>query len=772
MIARNPVVITTNSVKINPTYYLLMGTDVTEAVEKLPSPSEIKVHKDMCTELLKIVDWVDKIFPEIEAARPRCSSGIQSLCMLNKAIDKAKMLIWDCCDSSMLYLALTGSTVLSRCKTSKNLLEQSLSQIQNMVPVMLASKISQIIDEIRRIKLSLDPSEEEAGKAVRSLLEEYRAGNRSGNGTGNEWIQIAAQKLQITSPKELLIERRSIKKVLRQINEKNNSEKQQKKLILLHLLDLLNKYGKSIASGHIENDNIVQHQDYKSQTVDFHVDRKKDMSGAPPEEFKCPISLKVMYDPVIIDSGQTFERMWIQKWFDEGHDVCPKTKRKLLNYSLTPNTALKDLISKWCEVYGINVPDPFIQMSHNVNSWENSTSSVNSLSSMYSLQLPVDYSNLSLSSLDNSRVVEDTREFDVELSQEIDDALPWEVQCKFVQDLMTRLKDDDQACNMFSYEKLVGSLVRFLKVAHDMNDVKAQRSGCHVLLFLVTKCRSIKYLSKDAYQLIAEFLDSEVKDEALAITEELSSHQNCRSEIASSGSLAYIIKILDTQNRKIQKQALKILYNLTSTRSVRSSIVSSDLIPKLVTLSENDDSLSIYCVSILTNLCGTQDNKSIIAETNGCISFVAKVLESESCKEQEQASEILLSLCSQSIEYCRLVMDEGVIPSLVSISINGNAKGKAKALELLRLLRDAEIEDSVEEPVVTPVYDVPKDLQLQRGKYRFLKIFFSHKKTGSFTWFDPITPSFLQVCKFQSFVHITRSRVQLELRINWHDSSC
>lgn len=264
----------------------------------------------------------------------------------------------------------------------------------------------------------------------------------------------------------------------------------------MHLLDLLNKYGKSIGSGHIENDDIVQSQNYNPQTVDLRVDGKKDMSGAPPEEFKCPISLKVMYDPVIIDSGQTFERMWIQKWFDEGHDICPKTGRKLSNYSLTPNTAMKDLISKWCEIYGITVPDPFIQMSHNVNSWENSTSSVNSLSSMFGLQLPVDYSNISLSSIDNSRVVEDTHEFDDELSQEIDDALPWEAQCKFVQDLVTRSKDDDQACNMLSCEKLVGSLVRFLKVAHDMNDVKAQRNGCCLLLFLVSKYRYLCYLVK------------------------------------------------------------------------------------------------------------------------------------------------------------------------------------------------------------------------------------------------------------------------------------
>nr|GEW36026.1 U-box domain-containing protein 5 [Tanacetum cinerariifolium] len=657
-----------------------MGTDVAEVVESMPSPSDIKVHRVMCTELMKLVDRVDRIFSEIEAARPRCTSGIQSLCLLIEAIKKAKLLIRDCSESSKLYLALTGTTMLSRCKKSKSLLDQSLSQIQTMVPVMLASKISHIIGELRVVKFSLDPSEEEAGEAIRSILEGYRTGNCSEKVSGTEYIRIAAVKLQITSQKSILHERRSIKKLLRELNEEK---------------------------GNIETNTIVQSQSIKSRRVDFCVDREKEMSGVPPEEFTCPISGKLMYDPVVIDSGRTFERMWIQKWFDEGHDICPKTKRKLLNTSLIPNTSMKDLISKWCETHRITVSDPCIQMSTDANTWENSSSSITSLSSMYSLQLPLDYSNLSLGSLDNSRKIEDSREFDVESSQEIDDALPWEAQCKFVEDIMSRLKNDDRACKFISCENLVVSLVRFLKVARDINDVKAQRVGCLLLLILVTKCRSIKYLSEEAYQLIAAFLESEVIEEALAIIEELSSHQNCRSEIASSNALTYIFKFLDTQIIEIQTPALKILYNLTLTRNVRSLIVSSDLIPKLVTLSE-DDSLSRYCLAILTNLCGTQDNKSIIAETDGCIPFIARVLESDSCDEQEQALEILVSLCSQSIEYCRLVMDEGVIPSVVSISVNGNENGKSKAHEMLRLLHDIESEECLEECVPT-VYDISKD---------------------------------------------------------------
>ncbi|KAI3798884.1 hypothetical protein L1987_34168 [Smallanthus sonchifolius] len=661
-----------------------MGTDVTEAVKKLPSPCDIKVHSVMCTKLIKLVDRVYKIIPEIEAKMPRCSTGIDSLCLLIGSIDKAKSLVQECRESSKLYLALSGKTVLSKCIKLKDSLEKGLSQIQMMVPMTLAKKIFEIIEELSRVKFSLNPSEEEAGKAVRSLFEGYKPGNRSDKESESKWIQIAAQKLQITSHKAILLEQRSIKKLLEQLDEGNNKKR------LLLFSHLLKKYEKSIASGHIENDNNVQNQDYKSQTVDFHVDHEKDISGSPPEEFKCSISLKLMYDPVVIDSGETFERMWIQKWLDEGNDTCPKTKRKLSNHLLIPNTDLKDQIAKWCETNGITILDPFIQFSNDVNTWEYSTSSVNSLSSMYSLQLPVDYSSVSLSSLESSRVVEDTPEFDDDLSKEIDDALPWEFQCKFVEDLMTRLENDDQACKFISCENLVGSLVRFLKAARETNDVKAQRIGCLLLLILVTKCRSIKYLSKDAYQIIAKFLESEVIEEALAITEELSACQSCQFEIASSGSLPNIFKILDTRIKETQIPALKILYNLTSTRSIRSLIVSSDLIPKLVTLSE-DDSLSRYCIAILTNLCGNQDNKNIIAETSGCISFVAKALESENCKEQEHALEILLSLCSQSIQYCRLVMDEDVFTSLALIIINGNDKGKAKAHEMLRLLGDPEL---------------------------------------------------------------------------------
>jgi hypothetical protein len=76
----------------------------------------------------------------------------------------------------------------------------------------------------------------------------------------------------------------------------------------------------------------------------------------PPEELRWPISLQLMYDPVVIASGQTYERACIEKWFDSGNTTCPKTRSQLSQLSMTPNYCIKGLIESWCEQNRILVP--------------------------------------------------------------------------------------------------------------------------------------------------------------------------------------------------------------------------------------------------------------------------------------------------------------------------------------------------------------------------------------------------------------------------------
>lgn len=77
-----------------------------------------------------------------------------------------------------------------------------------------------------------------------------------------------------------------------------------------------------------------------------------------PPYFLCPLSLELMLDPVIVASGQTYERTSIQKWLDHGLNICPKTHQKLSHTSLIPNYTVKALITNWCEEKKIKLPNP------------------------------------------------------------------------------------------------------------------------------------------------------------------------------------------------------------------------------------------------------------------------------------------------------------------------------------------------------------------------------------------------------------------------------
>ncbi|CAO2166856.1 unnamed protein product [Urochloa humidicola] len=76
---------------------------------------------------------------------------------------------------------------------------------------------------------------------------------------------------------------------------------------------------------------------------------------APPPDFRCPITLDIMRDPVVVASGQTYDRESIARWFDSGKSTCPKTGQVLTNLELVPNKALKNLVAKWCRENGVAV---------------------------------------------------------------------------------------------------------------------------------------------------------------------------------------------------------------------------------------------------------------------------------------------------------------------------------------------------------------------------------------------------------------------------------
>ncbi|KAL4387783.1 hypothetical protein GQ457_09G010180 [Hibiscus cannabinus] len=422
-------------------------------------------------------------------------------------------------------------------------------------------------------------------------------------------------------------------------------------------------------------------------------------------------------DPVVIASGQTFERTWIQKWFDDGNDTCPKTEMKLDHLSLTPNAAMKDLITKWCRKYGITIQDPSMQPDA-LPSLENSSSSIASFgSSMNDLHFPLDISNISLGSLDTSYTSNGSRNRNEDGSslmpeQASDDLrhyqslgkasetnweylsglveLDRESQYKMVEDIKNHLQCDDLDRLSLSSKNFIEPLIRFLSSANDLHDLRGQRAGFQLLSTFLSKNRNgTRYLSEDAYRTLSLFIDSEVTQEVLDIMLVMSEHSSCGSKIYASGALFSMLNILNSNIKDFQEQILKILCNLSSSSTdICSDLVSSGCIPKLVSYLQ-DSTLARRSIVVLRNLCSNQEARTWITQTSGCIASIASLLETGVHEDQEHAVAILLMLCSQSNEYCHLVMDECCIfPVLSVVSVNGSEKGKASAMELLRLLGD------------------------------------------------------------------------------------
>lgn len=89
---------------------------------------------------------------------------------------------------------------------------------------------------------------------------------------------------------------------------------------------------------------------------------KRDGDGfiTVPKDFVCPISLDLMSDPVIISTGQTYDRTSIARWIEEGHCTCPKTGQMLVDSRIVPNRALKNLIVQWCAASGVSYESEFV----------------------------------------------------------------------------------------------------------------------------------------------------------------------------------------------------------------------------------------------------------------------------------------------------------------------------------------------------------------------------------------------------------------------------
>lgn len=183
---------------------------------------------------------------------------------------------------------------------------------------------------------------------------------------------------------------------------------------------------------------------------------------------------------------------------------------------------------------------------------------------------------------------------------------------------------------------------------------------------------------------------------ATALYLNLSCLEEAKPVIGSSEAVAFLICVLKNESdEQCKLDALHALYNISSNPANIPHLLSAGIIDGLQALitHPSDHTWTEKCIAVLIYLASSKTARDDIIMAPGLIRGIATSLDVGEPVEQEQAAACLLILCNANEKCSQIALQEGVIPSLVLISVNGTTRGKEKARKLLMLFREQQPRD-------------------------------------------------------------------------------
>jgi len=142
-----------------------------------------------------------------------------------------------------------------------------------------------------------------------------------------------------------------------EIEFKGLDEKRNKVILLSSLVGLMS-YCRCLVMEVVDCEESNKKFDGRESSIQSEMDLS--LICLNPDDFRCPISLELMSDPVTIETGHTYDRSSILKWFRSGNLTCPNTARKLMTTEMVPNLLLRKLIQRYC--YANDISIPFVEL--------------------------------------------------------------------------------------------------------------------------------------------------------------------------------------------------------------------------------------------------------------------------------------------------------------------------------------------------------------------------------------------------------------------------
>ncbi|CAF2145361.1 BnaAnng04680D [Brassica napus] len=471
----------------------------------------------------------------------------------------------------------------------------------------------------------------------------------------------------------------------------------------------------------------------------------------PPIEFICPISKTIMSDPVVVSSGQTFERVCVQVCRDLG--FIPKLNDLNENppdfSTVIPNRNMKSTIDGWCDSVGVERPQPpdysavETNLRHQMPPSEVEIRvSEQELLRAVADRAPVIYhhadsdlmgrrkptGDFNSTSSDESVIVAQSPFTPLPLttrpacfspsssSSEIEFSAAAAANSPEEEEIYNKLKSSD----VFDQEQ---GLIMMRKMTRTKDEARVSLCSSRILAFLksmivsryslvqtnslaslvnlsLEKTNKLTIVRLGFIPLLIDVLKSgskEAQEHAAGSIFSLSLEDDNKMPIGVLGALQPLLHALRAaESDRTRHDAGLALYHLSLNQTNRLKLVRLGAVPVLFSLVRSGESAS-RALLVICNLACCSEGRSAMLDANAVGILVGKLREEEERRGEESRSSAaarencvaaLFALSHESLRFKGLAKEARVVEVLKEVEERGTERAREKAKKILQLMRE------------------------------------------------------------------------------------
>ncbi|KAL9314158.1 hypothetical protein ACSQ67_019610 [Phaseolus vulgaris] len=408
----------------------------------------------------------------------------------------------------------------------------------------------------------------------------------------------------------------------------------------------------------------------------------------PPKEFTCPISGSLMSDPVVVASGQTFERLAVQVCKDLNFSPKQEDGTRPDFSTVIPNLALRTTILNWCDKLNTQHPRPpdFASLQRHVtqamavsgeqNRQEEQQQRIR-VSEKESVIIPHSPGTPLPFTIRPTCFSSSSSSCEIEIEN------PSAPVTEEEEGVLKKLKSSE----VFEQEEGVIALRRMTRSKEESRSLLCTPRVLLALRGLIASRYGVVQVNAVA-SLVNLSLEKQNKEHAAGALFSLALDDDNKMAIGVLGALQPLMHALRAESERTRHDSALALYHLSLVQSNRVKLVKLGAVPTLLSMVVAGN-LASRVLLILCNLAVCTEGRTTMLDANAveCLVGLLRANELDSEATRENCVAALFALSHRSLRFKGLAKDARVVEVLKKVEQTGTERAREKARKVLHMLR-------------------------------------------------------------------------------------